>query len=84
MKLNSYLNFNGNCEAAFTFYQSALGGEITGKYTFRGTPLAKDMPPEWLDKIMHISLRIGDQVLMGSDAPPQHHGKPQGFRCRSM
>src|SRR5438067_9617435 len=44
-----------------------------------GTPAEKDVPPEWRDKIMHAKLSFGDNVLMGSDAPPQHAQHPQGF-----
>ncbi len=79
MKLHNYLNFSGTCEAAFKFYQHALGGEITAMYPFGGTPMAESSPAEWQDKIMHASLTIGDQVIMGSDAPPDRYNKPQGF-----
>jgi PhnB protein len=37
------------------------------------------VPSEWRNKILHARLVIGDQVLMGSDAPPEHYQKPQGF-----
>jgi PhnB protein len=36
--------------------------------------------PEMRDKLIHISMQIGKTVLMGSDAPPQHYAKPEGFR----
>ena len=67
--VNTYLTFNGNCEEAFNFYKSAFGGEFP--YIAR----YKDMPPqegtttspEDGEKIMHVSLQIGNTVLMGSD-----------------
>ena len=79
MKLNPYLSFNDECEAAFKFYEQCLGGKIDSMMTYRDSPMAEQTPPEKLDTIMHASLIIGDTVLMGSDAPPQMFEKPQGF-----
>jgi PhnB protein len=79
MKLNPYLSFNDECEAAFKFYEQCLGGKIDAMMTYGESPMAEQTPPEKLDKIMHASLIVGDTVLMGSDAPPQFFEKPQGF-----
>jgi PhnB protein len=79
MKLNPYLSFNDECEAAFKFYEQCLGGKIDSMMTYGDSPMAEQTPPEKLDKIMHASLMVGDTVLMGSDAPPQFFEKPQGF-----
>jgi PhnB protein len=79
MQLNTYLVFNGQCEAAFKFYEQILGGKILAMFTHAGTPAAEHVPPEWLNKIMHVTLEVGDGVLMGSDAPPDHFKAPQGF-----
>jgi PhnB protein len=79
MKLNTYLSFNDECEAAFKFYEQCLGGKIDSMMTYRESPVAEQTPPEKLDKIMHASLIVGDTVLMGSDAPPHFFEKPQGF-----
>ena len=79
MQLNAYLVFNGQCEAAFKFYEKVLGGQILGMFTHAGTPAAEHVPPEWLNKIMHVTLKVGDSVLMGSDAPPDRYNKPQGI-----
>lgn len=79
MQLNPYLVFNGQCEEAFKFYEKALGGKITGLMTHGNSPMASQVAPEWRDKIMHAHMTVGDDVLMGSDAPPQHFQKPQGF-----
>ncbi len=67
--LNPYLTFEGNCEEAFEFYRSIFGGEFTfvGRFSEMPDDYKKDMPEEALEKIMHMSLPIGDQVLMGSD-----------------
>ena len=48
-------------------------------FTHAGTPAAEQVPPEWLNKIMHVTLKAGDTILMGSDAPPDHFKTPQGF-----
>ena len=82
MKLNSYLMFNGQCEEAFKFYEQCLGGKITDMMTHRESPdasMTEQLPPEWLDKILHVGMMIGDQELMGSDCPPEYYEEPKGF-----
>jgi PhnB protein len=79
MQSNIYLNFNGECEAAFKFYEQCLGGKIVAMMTYADSPMGKQTPLEQRDKIMHINLTVGDIVLMGSDAPPDYFEKPQGF-----
>jgi PhnB protein len=68
IKLNPYLNFPGTTEEAFNFYKSVFGGEFPAVIRFKdmpmpGAPLAKENE----NKIMHIALPVGDQVLMGTD-----------------
>ena len=69
--VNVYLNFNGNCEEAFTFYKSVFGGEFPYVGRFNEIPAQEGMPtlsPEAGEKIMHISLPISKETaLMGSD-----------------
>jgi PhnB protein len=79
MQLNPYLFFNGNCEAAFKFYEKVLGGKIIAMMTHEGTPAAGHVPPEWRAKIIHARLMVGDEILMGSDAPPDRHDAMKGF-----
>ena len=79
MQLNPYLTFNGQCEAAFKFYEQCLGGKIEAMMPHAGTPAEEHVPVEWRDKIMHARLAVGDGVLMGSDAPPERYEKPRGF-----
>ena len=79
MKLHPYLSFDGRCRAAFDFYEKALGGRITFVQTVGESPMASSMPPEAHDRIMHVTLEIGDQVLQGADAPPGQFSKPAGF-----
>ena len=79
MQLNPYLLFNGQCEAAFKFYEKCLGGKIEVMLTHAGTPAEEHVPAEWRDKILHARLVVEDSVLMASDAPPGHYQQPQGF-----
>jgi PhnB protein len=79
MRLNPYLTFNGNCEAAFKFYEKVLGGKIVAMISHQGTPAEQHVPPEWRRKIMHARLTMGGEVLMGSDAPPERYEEMKGF-----
>ena len=79
MELNPYLTFNGQCEAAFKFYEQCLGGKIVMMMTHGESPMAEKTAEAWRNKILHAQLTIGDIVLMGSDAPPDYFEKPQGF-----
>jgi PhnB protein len=69
MQLNPYLTFNGQCEAAFKFYEKHLKGKIEMMMAHKDSPAAEQTPPAMRDKIMHARISIGDAVLMGSDAP---------------
>ena len=79
MKLNPYLNFNDNCEAAFKFYEQCLGGKIVMMMTYKEAPSAEHVPAQWDDKIMHVCLDLGDRLLMGSDSLSEYFETPQGF-----
>jgi PhnB protein len=79
MQLNPYLQFSGRCEEAFTFYEQVLGGKIVAMMRHEGSPMAEHTPPEWRNKIMHARLIVDGELLMGSDAPPEHYNEPKGF-----
>ena len=79
MEMNPYLGFNGNCEAAFKFYEKALGGKIVAMITYAETPMAAEMPADWRGKIVHARMTVGDRVLMGSDAPPDRYHQAAGM-----
>lgn len=79
MTLNPYLFFNGNCEEAFKFYESALGAKIEAMMTHEGTPMAEQTPPVWQKKIMHGQILISGSPVMASDIPPNDYKQPQGF-----
>lgn len=68
--INPHINFNGNAEEAFNFYKSVFGGEFRTIVRFKDMsndnfPLAESEA----NKIMHIALTIGPNVLMGNDVP---------------
>src|SRR5713101_3296945 len=79
MQVNPYLSFNGQCEAAFKFYEQCLGGQLGAIFRYAGTPLADHVPADWQDKVMHGSLTVGEQVLMGGDVAPDRYEEPKGF-----
>jgi len=82
MQLNPYLTFNGQCEAAFKFYEKCLDAKITFMMPHEGTPVANDVPSDWRKKILHASLQVGDRLLQGADCPPDHYQKPAGFSVK--
>lgn len=76
IKLNPYLNFAGNAEEAFQFYQSVFGGDFQSVVRFRDMPIpGASISKADENKIMHISLPVGEQVLMASDAIGDWAGK---------
>lgn len=72
--VNPYLMFNGNCEEAFLFYKSVFGGEFPyiGKYKDAPAEEGEELSEEAKNRIMHVSLPIGNTILMGSDSHPRY------------
>ena len=67
--VNPYLAFNGNCLEAFNHYKHVFGGDFVTLQRFKDEPGSKH-PPTEAEKIMHVSLPLGDGfALMGSDRP---------------
>jgi PhnB protein len=79
MHMNPYLGFDGQCEAAFKFYEKCLGGKIIAMMTWAETPMAEQTPAEFRGKIVHARMEVDNQLLMGSDAPPGRYEQPKGF-----
>lgn len=79
MKLNPYLNFNGECAAALKFYEEALGGKVVFSMTWREMPGAEQFPAETHNLIMHATLNVGDDTLMCADSPPGQYKTPTGM-----
>lgn len=69
--INTWINFNGNAEEAFTFYKSVFGGEFTKIVRFKDIASAEfPVPEKEENKIMHIALPIGNgTVLIANDVP---------------
>ncbi|RAJ76534.1 PhnB protein [Chitinophaga dinghuensis] len=67
--VNPYLNYKGNCEEAFNHYKKVFGGEFAFLSRFSEMPPDHPCDPDEKDKIMHVSLPIGNTILMGSDIP---------------
>ncbi|NQD92594.1 VOC family protein [Pseudomonas sp. CrR25] len=76
MNINPYLTFDGDCEAAFTFYAQCLGGTLQAMLPFGETPASEEVPANFRDKIMYACLMLGDQALMGSDCHPAQPYEP--------
>jgi PhnB protein len=68
--INPNINFNGNAEEAFTFYKSIFGGEFSKIMRFKDLS-SPDFPvaEKEANKIMHIALPIGKNILMANDVP---------------
>jgi PhnB protein len=69
MQLTPYLSFDGQCEAAFRFYERCLGARTAFMLPYPDAP----------GRILHATLKVGEQVLQGADAPPDQYGVPRGF-----
>jgi PhnB protein len=69
MRAHTYLNFAGNAEEAFKFYEKALGGKLAEIVRFRDLPMeGVEIPEKDQDKVMHVRLDVGNhQVIMASD-----------------
>lgn len=70
--LQTYVNFDGNCAEVFAHYAKVLGGKVTALHTFGNSPFADKIGPEMKDRILHGTVEIAGQVLMGSDIGPWH------------
>jgi len=66
MKLYTQLNFGGNCEEAFRFYEKHLGGKISMIMKQNEAPGA---PAGASNAVIHARMDIGDTVLIANDVP---------------
>lgn len=68
--INPHVNFNGNAEEAFNFYQSVFGGAFKRIVRFKDLESAEfKVSEKEANKIMHIELPIGKSILMANDVP---------------
>lgn len=71
MKIEVYLNFDGQAEEAFMFYKSAFGGEFQTFQKMKDAPGGDELSEEEQNRIMHVALPLkGGAILMGSDIMP--------------
>ena len=68
MRLDIYLNYPGNCEEAFQFYEQQLHGKL-GNISRHSMAPNPNIPPDWKNKVLHAQVTIGNTVLMGADIP---------------
>ncbi|WKC37532.1 VOC family protein [Ectopseudomonas chengduensis] len=71
MKMHAYLMFDGQCEAAFNRYAEVFGGKLE-MMRYADSPEDMEVPAEYLQRVMHVCLTVGDQLLMASDNLPQY------------
>ena len=69
MKLNTYLNFRGNCAEAFRYYEKHLGAKIRIMMTHGQMPEQTVADPNWKDAVLNARISIGGTDLMASDIP---------------
>jgi PhnB protein len=70
MKIHTLLNYGGNTEEAFRFYEKHLGGKITMMMTHADAPDQSNIPPEMKKAILHARMTIGETQLFANDVPP--------------
>ena len=72
MQLHTYLNYGGNCEEAFKFYETHLGGQITMMTRHGEAPAPQaNMPAGWDRAVLHARITLGGTELLGADIPPE-------------
>ncbi|PUA29257.1 MAG: hypothetical protein B0W54_01245 [Cellvibrio sp. 79] len=79
MRIDFHINFSGQCQDAFEFYQSLLGGEVE-LLTYGNSPAQDDVPADWAGKIVHGSFRFNNLQIAGADLLPESYQKLQGFQ----
>jgi PhnB protein len=78
MQASVHLAFNGQCDAAFKFYEKCLGAKPLMKMTYGESPMGAKMPPEMANRIAHAALAVGDTKITGADTPPENYKQAQG------
>jgi len=71
MQLHTYLNYGGNCEDAFRFYEQHLGGHILMMMKHGEQPGGNQGPDALKGKVLHARMRLGGTDLMGADMPSE-------------
>jgi PhnB protein len=69
VQLHTYLNYGGNCEEAFKFYEKHLGGKITMLMRHGEQPGGNQGPAGWENAVLHARMNLGGTELLGADIP---------------
>ena len=70
MRMITYVNYGGNCEQAFRFYEQNLGAKITALVRHSEQPNPQNVPAGWENAVLNARMSIGETELMGADIPP--------------
>jgi PhnB protein len=70
MQLHTYLNYGGNCEQAFRFYEQHLGGKVTMLMRHGEQPNSQQVAKGWEHAVLHARMSLGGTELLGADIPP--------------
>ncbi len=80
MKVQAYISFAGRCEEALTFYKKSIGAEITGLMRWKDSPDASMKgPPGYEEKVMNVSFRVGETLLMADDGMSENKAEYKGI-----
>jgi PhnB protein len=81
MQIQPYLFFDGSCEQALAFYQSALGAKVEMMMHYKESPdpAPPGCSPKDGERIMYVAFRVGDSLVMASDTPEGQHKGMHGF-----
>lgn len=74
-----YIQFDGNCAEAFSFYAELLDGEVDFMMTYADGPDDMPVPEEAKNKVMHAQANFGTAMMMGTDAVTMPYTKPAGI-----
>jgi PhnB protein len=83
MQIQPYLFFDGRCDEAVAFYREALGAEVQLLMRYQDSPDPPPpgmVPPGWENKVMHVTMHVGEAVVMASDGCASRETNFQGFR----
>jgi PhnB protein len=70
MKLNTYINFNGQCEEALRYYEQHLGANVLFMMKWAEMPEAdRHTPPGMANKVLHVRVALADSHILAADIP---------------
>ncbi|MYM68699.1 VOC family protein [Pseudoduganella sp. FT55W] len=78
MSLSFHIDFNGQCEEAFSFYAEHLGGTIGTMQHVKDSPIPAFSEAHG-KAIVHANIRIDGVEIAGADIDPSRYEKPKGF-----